>query len=221
MNAITESFDTRPIAGTSRAGRALCNLISVVFHPLFIPAYVTAFLLFMHPVVFAGYTELARWKLFATICLNLTFFPAVTVLLCRALKFVSSLKMESQKDRIIPLAAAMIFYFWGWFVLRNMNVVPPVLKQFLLGSFLTIIAGWLANIYMKVSLHALGAGGLVAFVALLVFGVEGGSGQYLVLALWIAGLICSARLYLDSHNGVEVYVGFFIGCFCQVAAVWL
>ncbi|MBO9571987.1 MAG: hypothetical protein J7497_07230, partial [Chitinophagaceae bacterium] len=122
---------------------------------------------------------------------------------------------------LIPLAAAMIFYFWGWYVLKNLNEVPVFYKHFLLGSFITIIAGWLANIYFKVSLHGLAMGGLVAFIGLLVFGFDGGSGWYLALALLIAGTVCSSRLILASHRPFEVYAGFFIGALAQVLAVFI
>ncbi|HTE07959.1 MAG TPA: hypothetical protein VK628_04310, partial [Flavitalea sp.] len=97
--------------------RAIAGLVSVVFHPLFIPIYISCFLLFLHPLLFAGYDLSSRLKLLGTVFVNLSLLPAITVFLCWRLKFISSLQMDTQRDRIIPLAAAMIFYFWGWFVL--------------------------------------------------------------------------------------------------------
>lgn len=203
------------------AARWFANIISVVFHPLFIPVYVSLLLAFIHPFLFAGFDKAAKWRLVVTVFVNLTLFPALTVFLCWRLKFIDSIKMNTQKERIIPLAAAMIFYFWGWYVLRNLNEVPDLFKQFLLGCFITIIAAWLANIYFKVSLHALGMGGVVAFIAILVFSVEGGSGQYVAVALFIAGLVCSARLILSSHKSFEVYSGVFLGVLAQGIAVFI
>lgn len=198
--------------------RWFANFISFIFHPLFIPVYVTAFLLFVHPLLFAGYSELAKVKLLMTVILNLAFFPAVTVFLCWRLKFIESIKMHTQKERLIPLAATMIFYFWGWYVLKNFKEVPEFFKDFMFGSFLTVIAGWLANIYFKVSLHGLAMGGLVTFIALLVFGFEGGSAWYLAITLLIAGAVCSSRLILASHKPFEVYAGFIIGVLAQTLA---
>ena len=201
--------------------RWFANIVSVVFHPLFIPLYVTYLLVFIHPLLFAGFTSVAKWRLVATIFVNLALFPALTVFLCWRLKFVDSIKMNTTKERIIPLAATMIFYFWGWYVLRNLNEVPGLFKQFLLGCFITIIGGWIANIYYKVSLHALGMGGLVAFIAIMVFGFEGGSGLYLAATLLVAGLVCSARLALSSHKPFDVYSGFFIGFLAQAIAIFI
>lgn len=201
--------------------RWFANIISVVFHPLFIPLYVTYLLAFVHPLLFASFTSVAKWRLVATVFVNLTLFPALTVFLCWRLKFIDSIKMNTTKERIIPLAATMIFYFWGWYVLRNLNEVPGLFKQFLLGCFITIIAGWIANIYYKVSLHALGMGGLVAFMAILVFSFDGGSGLYVAAALLVAGLVCSARLALSSHRPFDVYSGFLMGSLAQAIAVFI
>src|SRR5690606_35495520 len=108
------------------------------------------------------------------------------------LGFVASVQMDTQRERIMPLAAAMIFYFWCWFVLRNFSEVPLLFRQFLLGCFITIIAGWMANIYFKVSLHALAMGGMASFLFMLVFLAPGGSAVYAAAGLLLAGLICTA-----------------------------
>jgi hypothetical protein len=127
--------------------------------------------------------------------------------------------LNTMKERIIPLAAAMIFYFWCWFVMRNFAEIPEEFRQFLLGSFITIIAAWLANIAFKISLHALAMGGMLFFMGLLSYGVEGGSAWYLALALLVAGVVCSSRLVLDTHKPFEVYAGLVLGVLSQVAAI--
>lgn len=201
--------------------RWFAKIVSVIFHPLFIPLYVTVFLLFIHPLLFAGATDLMKYRLAASIFVNFTMLPAVTVMLCWRLKFIDSLQMNTPKERIIPLAAAMIFYFWGWYVMKNNNGVPEIFREFLLGCFITIIAGWMANIAFKVSLHGLAMGGLVCFMLLVTFRSEGLGGQYFAAAAIVAGLVCSARLLLNAHRPFDVYAGFFLGALSQLAAVIL
>jgi membrane-associated phospholipid phosphatase len=205
----------------SLATRVFSHVISIIFHPLFIPVYVTAFLLFVHPLVFAGYDDVRKWRLLATVVVNLAFLPVVTVFLSWRLGFLSGFFLKTQKERIIPLAAAMIFYFWCWFVLRNLTDIPVVFRDFLFGSFLTVIAGWLLNISYKISLHSLGAGGLVAFMFILLTSTDGGTAWYLALALLVAGLICSARLIGGAHHPFEIYSGFIVGVLCQAASLML
>jgi len=201
--------------------RFAANVVSLVLHPIFIPVYVACFLLFLHPMLFAGYAQPAKWKLVATIFVNLCLLPLVTVFLCWRLKFVGSMLLATQRDRIIPLAATMIFYFWCWFVLKNFTEIPALFRQFLLGSFITVIVAWIANIYFKISLHALGAGGMLCFMLLVVFGSDGGSAGYLAAAAVVAGLVCSARLVLENHRPADVYAGLVLGMLSQWVAVWL
>src|SRR5215210_2584459 len=133
MSLITESNtgDIAPEEKHAPPVRWFAHAVSFIFHPLFIPLYVTLFVLYVHPLLFAGYSDLMKIRLTATIFVNLVLLPAVTVFLCWRLKFIGSVFLNAQKERIIPLAAAMIFYFWCWFVLKSNGGIPVVFRQFL------------------------------------------------------------------------------------------
>lgn len=203
----------------SGAERIFAIFISYLFHPLFLPIYISAFIMFVHPSLFAGYDDARKIKLLATVFVNLTLLPAVTVFLCWRLGFVSGMLLNTQKERIIPLAAAMIFYFWCWFVLKNFTAIPEIFRDFLLGTFLTIIAAWLANISFKVSLHGLAAGGMLSYTLVVLYMCEGGSAWYLALAVILTAVICTARLIISTHRPFEIYLGVIIGMICQILAV--
>jgi hypothetical protein len=204
----------------SRAERLFAHLVSFIFHPLFIPLYVSLFLLFVHPLLFAGYEPKGKLKLLGTVFVNLTMLPAITVFLCWRLKFIDSVFLHTQKDRIIPLAAAMIFYFWCWFVLRNFAEIPVLFRQFLLGCFIIVIVAWLANIYFKISLHGLAMGGMLCFIFMVIYGSDGGSAQFLALAIFVSGLVCTSRLLISAHYPFEVYAGLMLGILSQAVAAW-
>jgi hypothetical protein len=193
------------------------HLISIVFHPLFIPIYVCCFILYWHPLVFAGYSPFDKLRSLASVFVNLTLLPAFTVFLLWRLKFINSIYLKTQKERIIPFAATMLFSFWCWNVFRNLPDYPEQFTNFLLGGFITIIAGWLANIYFKISMHGLAAGGMAVFVLGVAITGEGSSGQYIAAALLLSGLICTARLVVSDHKPFEVYAGLFVGA----ASQWL
>ncbi|MEO8582743.1 MAG: hypothetical protein ABI415_03040, partial [Flavitalea sp.] len=184
---------------TSSLTRIVAQVISFVFHPLLIPVYITCFLLFVHPLMFAGYESSGKLKLLGTVVVNLTMLPAITVFLCWRLKFVETVFLHTQRDRIIPLAAAMIFYFWCWFVLKGFTEIPEYFRQFLLGCFITIIVAWMSNIYFKISLHGLAMGGMFCFTFMVMYSTEGASAQYLAMAALISGLVCTSRMLLNAH----------------------
>ncbi|WP_205513475.1 hypothetical protein [Longitalea arenae] len=201
--------------------RALAHFFSYIFHPLFIPAYVTAFLLFVDPYSFAGVQY--KYKIFRLISVlfNTAVIPGFAVFLMWRLKLIQSMHLRTQKERIIPYAAAMIFYFWAWYVFHNQKDNPQPFLDFLLGSFLAVCAAWFLNIVTKVSMHAIGVGGLALFFLLQAFTEQDVTGVYFSFAILIAGLVCTSRLIVSDHTQREIYLGFFAGALCQLLAMWL
>lgn len=205
------------------AARLGAGIISWIFHPVFLPLYVIAYMLYSHPLLFAGYSAGQRLKVFMMGALMFTFFPVVTVLLLRALKFIDSIYLRTQKDRIIPFVATMIWYFWIWYVWKNLAEVPEAVEmpgaavQFALACFISTILGLMLNIRMKISLHAIGAGVCLAFFIILTWNQGLDSGIYLSLAILAAGLICTARMIVSDHRPAEIYVGLFTG----MVSMWM
>lgn len=111
------------------------GFFSYLFHPVFIPVYASSFLIYIHPSAFAGFSEQEK-KQTVLIILNLAFFPLISVLLLRAVGFIDSVYLRSQKDRIIPYIASGIFYFWTYTVFRQQPQYPLLLTSFVLGIFL-------------------------------------------------------------------------------------
>jgi hypothetical protein len=191
--------------------RFFAQLISYLFHPLFITSYVMGFLLFIHPAAFAGMDPRTKLFRFLNIVLVNVFFPAFSVFLCWRLQFIRSVHLRTMKDRIIPYILAMIFYWWTWHVFDNLSDSPPVSVHFLLGTFLALCGAWMCNIYFKISMHAVAAGGTLMFFFLFSFTDHYASGLYVSVALLAAGLACTARLLLQAHTRFEIYCGLLVG----------
>ena len=205
------------ISGTVRT---FGHIISYVFHPLIIPTYVTCFLLFLHPLVFAGYSDKMKIFRLANVVLCTFFIPAFSVFLMWRLKrVITSLQMKTQQERIIPLVITMTLYFWSWYVFKNVDS-PDEMQIFLLGAFLSICGAWLLNIPMRVSLHATAMGSVLTFFFILAFRDSTFNGVYLSIAIFIAGLVCTARFMVSHHTAYEIYLGFFAGVFCQLVALY-
>ena len=194
------------------------QFISIVFHPLFIPLYVTAFLLYIHPIMFSGIPDQLKVRILASVGVNLTILPAFTVFILWKLKFADNIYLRTQKERLIPYAAVMFFSFWCWYVFRNISQTPDLFVQFLLGTFIAVIAAWMANIYFKVSMHGLGVGGMLYFITAISLNHDGGSGLFIAAALLVTGLVLTARLLVSDHKPFEVYAGLMLGIFAQYLA---
>jgi hypothetical protein len=202
----------------TRSTKLIAHLISWIFHPLFIPLYVTIFLSFIHPYAFVALNENRKILKLIFVFVNTALFPGLAVFLMWRLKFIQSIYLRTQKERIIPYAAAMIFYFWAWYVSRSLQDKEEIFTGFLFGSFLTVVAAWMANIYFKVSMHAMAMGGMLFFVLWLSFSDDGTSGLYPSIILLITGIVCTARMIVSDHRPFEIYSGLLIGIFCQALA---
>lgn len=149
-----------------------------------------------------------------------TVFPLVTVLLSKALGFVESIYLRTQKDRIIPYVACGVYYFWMWYVLRNQQQVPRLLVMLALAVFLASSLGLILNSFIKISMHAMALGVMVAFLLVLAFRTDINFGFYIALALLITGLVSTARLINSDHHPVEVYLGLFVGVLAELIAAY-
>jgi hypothetical protein len=202
----------------SKPLRLAAQVFSYLLHPLFIPLVVAWLLLYQHPVYSLVVDPPSRLRLIAMIGLVTLFFPAFVVFLLWRLKFISNIYLETQRERIIPLNISIIFYFWAFYVVRNLDVVPPALLQWLMGVFITSSAALFTNIFFKISLHALGFGGLIAFMGWQLATDPHWPRAWLLAALLLGGMVGTARLIKKAHQPSEVYAGYLAGVICQIAA---
>lgn len=201
--------------------KGIATLISYIFHPVFVPVYIMLFIVYVHPYLFAGFSELDKTKTMIMAAMMYTFFPIVTVLLLKALKFINTFYLTTQKDRIIPLVACGVWYFWIWYVWRNLPEYPHEVVQLALGIWISVSLGLMANIIMKVSLHAISMGVMMTFILLLAVSQPINFGIYLSVAFLITGFVCTSRFIVSDHFPKEVYSGLFVGAISMLAAYFL
>ena len=194
------------------------KIISYLVHPIFIPTYYFIYLVWQFPYVFAGITEWQlKMRLFGVFWLT-AFFPSFAVFLLWRLKFSESIFLRTQKERIIPYIITMFFYWWMYYLSRNFTDQPEVLKFFFMGIFIATVGGLILNNYFKISMHAMGVGGLAAAFVLTSFFYETTNGLPISVAIIITGLVCSARIVVSDHSLKEIYMGLLVGIACQLIA---
>lgn len=220
-DTISVNEDGSPVVYKNSLGaRIFAQLFSYLFHPLFIPVYVILFLAYLHPSAFTGFSEHARRQSVFIVILNIVFFPLISVLLLRAVGFIDSIYLHTKKDRIIPYMACGIFFFWAYTVFKEQPRYPLLLTSFIFGIFLASSAGLMANIYYKISLHAIGMGGWLGFFAIIAAGNSMHMSWPLAAVIILTGAVCTARLIISDHSRKDVYTGLIVGFVCQVVAAW-
>ena len=205
----------------------LAKIISYLFHPVFVPVYIVLFMLYLHPYLFAGFSVWDKTRVLMMSALMFSFFPIITVLLLKALNFITSVFLKTQKDRIIPLVACGVWYFWITYIWWNSNkiegsfAIPKEGVQLALAIFLASWLGLMANIKIKISLHAISMGVMLMFFFLLAFSQPLNFGIYISAALLVTGLACTSRFIISDHTAIEVYGGLALGMLAMGVARWV
>jgi hypothetical protein len=79
----------------------------------------------------------------------------------------------------------------------------------------------MANNYFKISMHAIGVGGGLAFMILLGIISTVPIGLPISIATIITGAVLTARFIVSDHQPGDIYSGLFIGALCQTVAFWV
>jgi hypothetical protein len=196
------------------------KIISFAFHPLFIGVYLAAFLFFIHPTYFLGFSEKVKLLKLLTIINNNVFFPLLVVALLRGLGFSKSVQLKEQKERIIPYIAAITFYFWTYYVFRSQPENPTILVLMCRGMFMASSIALIANNYFKISMHAIACGGMLGLFILTIQDGTLSSGIPMMIGVFITGMVLSARKIISDHNWFELLCGLVVGLLSQLTGLW-
>jgi membrane-associated phospholipid phosphatase len=199
--------------------------VSVVFHPIFIPLY--SFIAFMQIDHFSTlnlrhlqFTQLST--LFGIIITLTILFPIFNMRIMKRAQIIKDYHISNKKDRMPVLLSSLVYLLVFYFLIRNLeNNQPDVI---LFGYFLSIITGGILlsilltiiTYYWKISLHSAAAGGLaggLVALPLVMYPIMNPEWVYFInsLAILLAGIVASSRLYLKAHSYTQVIAGMIIG----------
>ena len=213
--------------------RFLAYFVSVVFHPLLILTYMLILLLLVNPYLFGASAAEGRDVLVLVVFLSTFVIPAFSVFMMKALGLVNSFELKTKQERIGPYIITGVFYLWVFRNLLENPDIPLAFKIFALGATIALFVAFFINIFSKVSMHAVGMGGLLGMVVitLLYFsystfminigniGIQMSMHTMLMLAILFCGVVCTARLFLGAHHPRDIYGGFVVGFGTQFLAL--
>lgn len=209
--------------------RGLALGISLLFHPLLVPSYALALLLLVNPYQFGVPKLSEQFPLMLLVFFSTFGIPAFGVLMMRLLGFVKTMQLEENTERIGPYILTAVFYLWLFINFLNNSQIPVIYTSFMLGATIGLFLAFFINNFSKISAHAVGMGGMTAFLLILMFVyrydmMELGSGNVplkyvLLLLLLISGLVGTSRLLLKAHTLQDLYGGFLVGLASQFIAL--
>lgn len=213
--------------------RFLAYFVSVIFHPLLILTYMLVILMIVNPYLFGGATLGNAGVLILTIFLFTVMIPGVSVLMMRALGMVDSIELKDRQQRIGPYIITGILYLWIFRNFLDNPQIPDAYRIFVLGATIGLFLAFLINLFSKISMHAVGMGGLLGMILIMMLRYSFGDFSFnfgeqtlqmstssLFIAVILAcGIVGSARLLLSAHHPRDIYGGFMVGLGAQFLAL--
>ncbi len=210
---------------TTRGGRFAskamvlsAHIVSTLYSPFYLPvvAFIVLFLfsyLNMLPM---------KFKLILTVQVYLftILFPHLAIYLFRTLKGWTRRQMSKRERRYVPYALSIVSNGILLYMLYRIHM--PRFALGVIGGALVIQLVCVAvNSRIKISTHAAASGGvigaLMAFSFIFAFNPTG----WLCLAVFLCGMVCTARLILRQHTYAEIGWGVAIGVVSGFVSVLL
>lgn len=195
--------------------KIFAKFISYIFHPLLFPTFGTVFILLVNPILYGHFPDKLHivWLI---IVFALTFvFPSIWLMMMKRLDMIESVELKTAKERIIPFVAAATFYLWTTWMFKpntNMKIPPNALVFFMMaGASVSLSIGFFINLFDKISIHSIAAGSMIGLFLSVIKFSSLDLRLLLPIAILLAGLIGTARLYLKEHNVQQVFLGYFVG----------
>ncbi len=184
----------------------ISKAISYIFHPLIIP---TLGLLIIKMI--GAYLSSAPFISVISIVFLSTFIvPLVFMPFLIYWRLISNIDFDDRKDRQYPLIVCLIFFIFCYYLLGKVSNFD-IYRSFIFASILSVLVTLLITLRYKISIHMVGAGGLVAWIGFLAFHLKVDLQFYLVISLILAGITGTARLILKAHTPDQIYTGFLTG----------
>lgn len=212
--------------------RTTAQIFSFVFHPLLMLTYMLLLLLMVNPYLFGSRVPQHQTLIVLSVFFTSYLIPSVAIVMMKSLNMINSIHLHDRQERIGPFLATGIFYLWIYYNLYKNPGIPPAFTIFVLGTVIGLFVSFTINLFFKISIHALGMGGLTGMVAITMWLFSDSTftlGQWrislnllLIAIIMLSGMVCTSRLILKAHSLREIYTGYALGLLSQfIALKWL
>jgi membrane-associated phospholipid phosphatase len=188
------------------------RFISVLFHPLLMPTYGTALVMYYYSYLVYSLSTAALVIIFGTVFISTFLLPTFISYLLIKKGMVKSFEMDSREERTVPFLATCFCYSIGYYMVSRF-MLPPIFSVLLLGAAASVMVATLINFRWKISIHMIGIGGVTGALLCLSQKMAQDIQPAIILSILFAGILGTSRLALHAHTPRQVYYGFLTGVF--------
>lgn len=187
----------------------IAKIISGIAHPILTPLY-CLFIIFHSGTFFDFYPHSVIKIIYSVVFVSTIILPLAILPLLKSNNIITSYHLIDKSERVFPLLFSIMFYLLGFFILNKMPT-GKLFPNLMLASIISIAIFALISIKWKISLHMAAIGGIIGFILAFAHRYSVDLSAFFIIAISLAGLLAFARLKLQMHNQVQVYIGFFAG----------
>lgn len=200
--------------------KKIAMAISVIFQPIFVPLYSLVILFTADTyITYAVQPEVKKF-IFVITFLNTILLPMGVFYYFLRSGLIESLHMHTAKERSLPFLTIVVFHM-STFYLFSKAPMPSLFSHLVLGAALSVAIAFVINLKWKVSIHMLGMGGIVGTIIGLILRYQVDAVNLVMALVILSGIVGYARLRLNAHTPLQVYVGFLLGTLILTGSVVL
>ena len=176
------------------------------------PSYLFSFIIFFAASLLQPLPKESLLQVLSIIFIVTFIIPAISIGTLRLSNFITDLNLTDKKQRITPFLFVTCFYgITAYMFYAKLNISNLIFLVFATTTSLLFIIT-VVTYFWKISVHGAGIGGAIGFIIALsvVYPIPHFALALACLTI-ITGLIAYARLSLNAHTPLQVYVGVLLG----------
>ncbi len=186
-----------------------------MFHPVLMPTLGILIVMVFDPFVYQSLDGPLPWFILLTsifICTGL--LPIFFSWILLKMERISSLTNPTPNDRKQLIAFTELCFILGYYAVHNVPMVGRSLSCFMMGINIAMIVTLIASMFTRVSLHAVGIGGVLGTAIGLMYYTRIPIYPVIACAIVLVSVIDYARYKLQAHTAFDIYLGNIIGITC-------
>jgi hypothetical protein len=189
--------------------KRIASIFSYLAHPLIIP--VLGLLIISNSGTYAAdMDQRYRQFIYLAVFVFTLMLPAGIIPLFYYFGLAKNIHFSERRERLIPLYITLVFYIAAYILIKKLPV-SAIYQRFLFAGCISLIFILAISYFWKISAHLVGWGGLTGLILMLSLRFNTDLMIFLILAILLSGIIGFARLKLNEHTPLQVYVGYLLG----------
>lgn len=196
----------------------IAKAISFIFFPLLMPVYGTFMLFNMKLFTYypIQYVDTAK----KTIYIFGIILPCLSFIILKLFKAISDVRVPRKEERLIPYICIACCYLYCAYLLYR-NAMPMwVINLVLCVSFVIFVESIISQ-FWRISGHATSTGLMTGAILVAGYSTYTEVRDLVCMFVLLAGIVGSARIYLNRHTEAQLHTGFFFGFFSVLLIAYL